>query len=35
LQIGTEKRGAKLGDQFLESVAFVSEPLAAEVAVEP
>jgi hypothetical protein len=35
LQIGTEKRGAKLGDQFFHRVAFVSPSLSAEFAVEP
>lgn len=34
-QIGTEKRGAQLCDQLLEGVPFVSEALAAEVAIEP
>jgi len=32
-QIGTEERGAQLGDQLLECVAFVSESFPAEVAV--
>jgi hypothetical protein len=35
LQISTEKRGAKLGDQFLERVAFVTPAFAAEVSVKP
>jgi hypothetical protein len=35
LQIGTQKRSAKLGDESLHRVAFVCSSLAAEVAVEP
>jgi hypothetical protein len=35
LQISTEKCGAKLGDEFLEGVAFVFPSLAAEVTVQP
>src|ERR1700730_5730253 len=35
LQVSTEKRGAQLGDQLLESVAFVPPPFPPEVAIEP
>lgn len=34
-QIGTQKRRAQLGDQFLAGVAFIAPALAAKVAVKP
>jgi hypothetical protein len=32
-EVGAKEGGAKLGDEFFDGVAFVAEPLAAEVAV--
>ena len=35
MQVGTQERGAKLGDQFFHCVSRVAPLLAAEVAVKP